>query len=212
MIPRSYTAWLVPLALTLVSVCSTARATAQSIYPFTGNYSTTVNITPITDNISQVVETGESLDAPYGLNKYDGLTYSLTDANGNLSFNNTPEAFGIQGYPLGYIVFGDGTNKLFGLGDASAVLNPETLTGKGSGVVNITGGEGIFKNATGTLLYSEDDKVLLGQNITLNGLALVSGSIQSQQVPEPGNTATLVSIGVIGLGLLLRHHSKVKAV
>lgn len=205
MIPRSHTSWLVPLALTVVSFCSSAaRATAQSIFPFTGNYSTTVNIQPITEKVSRVVETGESLDAAYGLNKYDGLTYSVTDANGNLSFNNNAEAFGLQGYPLGYIVFGSGTNKLFGLGDASAAVNLENLTAKGAGVVNITGGEGIFENATGTLLYSEDDQVILGQNVSLRGQALVSGSIQSQKVPEPGNTTTLLSIGAIGVNFLRR--------
>ncbi|MDF5723631.1 MAG: hypothetical protein PUP91_24825 [Rhizonema sp. PD37] len=89
MIPRLSTAWLVPLALTIVSFgSSAARATAHKIYQFTGHYSTTVIITPITDNVSQVVESGESLDAPYGLNQYNGLTYSQTDSSGNTSFNN----------------------------------------------------------------------------------------------------------------------------
>ncbi|MBR8833524.1 MAG: hypothetical protein DSM106950_05650 [Stigonema ocellatum SAG 48.90 = DSM 106950] len=202
MIPRLSTTWLVPLALTIVSVCSSAaRTTAQTIYPFAGNYSTTVTITPITDNVSQVVERGDSLDAPYGLNQYNGLTYSRTDTNGNLSFNNDPAAFGIQGYQFGYLTFGSDTNKVLGFGDGNASVDLENQTSKGSGIVNITDGEGIFTNAGGTLFYSENDQVTLGSTIILKGQALVTGSIQ---VPEPGNTATLVGIGALGAGLLLR--------
>ena len=66
MILSSLKVWLVPLALTLVSVCSgAARATAQTIYPFTGYYRTTVNITPIAGDVSQVFEVDLSDDAPY---------------------------------------------------------------------------------------------------------------------------------------------------
>ncbi|GAB1539770.1 hypothetical protein NUACC21_24370 [Scytonema sp. NUACC21] len=209
MVVPSLKMWLVPLALTLVGVCSSAvKTAAQTIYPFTGNYRTTVNITPIIGDISQVFEVGVSDDAPYGLELYEGLTYSVLDANGNLTFNNDPKAFGIENYPLGYIQFGSGTNKLFGTSDASASVNFETLTATGTGVVYITGGEGLFENATATLLFSEDDIVNPGSTITLNGLALVTGPIQvPQKVTEPTTTTTLVGIGLIGVGFLLRRHS-----
>ncbi len=209
MIFNSLKVWLFPLALTLVGVCSNAaKATAQTIYPFTGDYRTTVNITPIVGNISQVFEVGVSDDAPYGLELYEGLTYSVLDTKGNLTFNNNPEEFGIQGYPLGYIQFGNGTNKLFGTSDASAAVNFENLTAKGSGLVYITGGEGIFKDATATLLFSEDDIVNIGSTITLNGLAKVSGSIEvSKEIPEPTTTTALVGMGLIGVGSLLRRRS-----
>jgi hypothetical protein len=180
------------------------RATAQTIYPFTGNYRTTVNIEPISGNISKVFEVGVSDDAPYDLGLYEGLTYSVLDTNGNLTFNNNPEVFGVQGFPLGYILLGDGTNKLFGTSDASASVNFENLTAKGSGVVNITDGEGIFKNATSTLLFSEEDIVILGETITLKGQALVSGFIEvPQEVPEPTTMTPLISIGLIGASFLL---------
>ena len=186
MIPRLSTAWLVPLALSIVSFgSSAARATAHHIYQFTGHYSTTVIITPITDNVSQVVESGESLDAPYGLNQYNGLTYSQTDSNGNTNFNNDPTAFGLQGYPLGYLTFGSGKNEVSGTGDGSASIDLENLTGKGSGVVNITSGEGLFKNATGTLTYSENDQVILGDTTTLKGQSLVTGSIEVEPQSIP---------------------------
>ncbi|WP_229454098.1 hypothetical protein [Nostoc sp. CHAB 5715] len=181
------------------------RATAQTIYPFTGNYRTTVNIEPISGNVSKVFEVGLSDDAPYDLGLYEGLTYSVLDDNGNLTFNNNPEVFGVQGFPQGYIVFGSNTNKLFGTSDASASVNFENLTAKGSGVVNITDGEGIFKNATSTLLFSEEDIVNLGETITLKGQALVSGSIEvPQEVLEPTTMTPLISIGLIGASFIVR--------
>ncbi|WP_375512970.1 hypothetical protein [uncultured Nostoc sp.] len=206
MILRSLQVWLVPLVLTFTSICSDAiRATAQTIYPFTGNYRTTVNIEPISGNVSQVSEVGLSDDAPYDLGLYKGLTYSVLDANGNLTFNNNPEVFGVQGFPQGYIVFGSNTNKLFGTSDASASVNFDNLTAKGSGVVNITDGEGIFKNATSTLLFSEKDIVNLGSTITLTGQALVSGSIEvPQEVLEPTTVTPLISIGLIGASFIVR--------
>ncbi|WP_407900016.1 PEP-CTERM sorting domain-containing protein [Scytonema sp. NUACC26] len=210
MIVRLLQVWFLPLALTLVSVClSVAKTSAQTVYPFTGNYRTTVNITPISGNISQVFEVGVSDDAPYGLELYEGLTYSVLDDNGNLTFNNNPEVFGIQNYPFGYIQFGNGINKLFGLSDASAAVNFETLTAKGSGLVYITDGEGLFENATATLLFSENDTVNLGSTITLNGLALVTGPIQvPQKVPEPTTNMTLFSMGLMGALWLRRRRSR----
>jgi hypothetical protein len=212
MILRSLKVWL-PVAITLVGVCSgTARAMAHDlIYPFTANYRTTINITPVEGDISQVFEVGFSDDAPYDLEKYEGLTYSAIDDEGNLTFNNNPETFGLEGYPLGYITFsGNGDNKLFGFSDATAALDLETLTGKGSGVVYITDGEGIFENATSTLSFSEEDTVDLGPPLTLNGLALVSGSIKvPHSVPEPTTTSVFIGMSLIGSVSLLRRRQSI---
>ncbi|MEH2311105.1 MAG: hypothetical protein V7K35_06680 [Nostoc sp.] len=203
MVFNSLKMWIFPLIMTSVSLYSNLdRATAQTIYPFVGNYRTTVNITPISGNVSQVFEVGLSDDAPNDLGLYKGLTYSVIDDKGNLTFNNNPEVFGVKGFPLGYIVFGGGANKLFGTSDATASVNFKTLKALGSGIVNITDGEGIFKNATSTLLFSEKDIVNLGSTITLNGLALVSGSIKvPQEVPEPTTImGTVVVFGGLAIG------------
>jgi hypothetical protein len=206
---RSCGVFLVPAIAALSFGLDTTKAFAQTTYPFNGNYSTTVKITPIAGNVSQVFEVGISDDAPYDLEYYEGLTYSVLDDKGNLTFNNNPEVFGIQGYSNGYIQFGSGTNKLFGTSDAGASVNFENLTAKGSGVVYITSGEGIFKNATSTLLFSEDDIVNLGDIITLYGVANVNGSTEvSQKVPEPTATTALVSVGLIGVGLFLKRQRK----
>lgn len=212
MVPRSFKIWLVPLVFTSISLSlNVAKAAAQTIYPFAATYRTTVSIKPISGNVSQVFEVGVSDDAPYNLGVYEGLTYSVIDANSNLTFNNNPQAFGVEGFPSGYIVFGNSTNKLLGTSDASASVNFDNLTARGSGIVNITGGEGIFKNATSTLLFSEEDTVNLGAIITLNGLASVNGSIKvAQVVPEPNTMTPLVGIGLTVFALFsLRGYRRV---
>lgn len=102
----------------------------------------------------------------------------------------------------------DTNNKVFGTASATAVLDFENLTGGGSGTVTITGGEGLFTGATGILDFSEQDIINPDPNaISLRGKALVSGSIEA--VPEPGTgTGTLVGMGVIGAGFLLRRRHR----
>ncbi|BAZ09751.1 hypothetical protein NIES4071_15610 [Calothrix sp. NIES-4071] len=208
MILRQRGVWVFPVVLTLLNfVLGAARANAQIIYPFSGNYETTIKINPIVDDLSEVVESAVSTDAPYGLDTYTGLVYSRTNVTtGDVRFNVDPTIFGLQGYPQGFITFGDGANKLFGNADAGAKIDFEKLTAKGSGVLNITGGEGIFQGATGILDFSEEDQVILGETILLKGQAKVSGSIQvPQKVPEPTTGLTLVTMGItVSLGLMLR--------
>ncbi|WP_414583030.1 hypothetical protein [Scytonema sp. PCC 10023] len=207
---RSYTARLVPVTLMLLGFgLGGGRATAQTSYPISSYYDTTIYVTPITSDVSQVIESGISADAPYGLNQYDGLTYSKTNpTTGELTFNIDPTTFGLQDLPLGYITFGSGTNKVFGTSDATTTIDLVNLTSSGSGSVDITGGEGIFKNATGRLLFTEEDIIIPGEiTTTLKGRALVYGSINTlKTVPEPKTTTTLIGIGMIGAGFLVRRH------
>jgi hypothetical protein len=208
-IPRSYTAWLVPVTFMLLGFgLNPGKASAQTSYPISSYYDTTIYVTPITSEISQVIESGVSTDAPYGLNEYDGLTYAKTNPTGELTFNIDATTFGLQDLPLGYITFGSGTNKIFGTSDATTVIDLENLTASGYGTVDITGGEGIFQNASGTLFFTEEDIIIPGEiTTTLKGRALVYGSIDtSKTVPEPNTTTTLVGMGMIGVGLLVRRH------
>ena len=208
MIQSSYTAWLFCVSLTLVGFgTGVPKAIAQTNYEFSANYDTVVNITPLISDLSQAIESGESTDAPYGLNQYRGLVYAQTDlATGEVSFDADPAIYGLEDVPFGYFVLqgSDTNNKVFGTASATAVLDFENLTGGGSGTVTITGGEGLFTGATGILDFSEQDIINPDPNaISLRGKALVSGSIQA--VPEPGTgTGTLVGMGVIGAGFLLR--------
>ncbi|MFB2736194.1 hypothetical protein [Umezakia ovalisporum] len=202
MVLDSFNRWLIPLVVTTVSLYSNpAKALAQTVYPFSGEYETTIIIEPISDNLAQVSERAVSDNAPYNLGLYEGLTYSFTDENGNVAFNIDPTVFGMEGYPLGYISFGNGANTIFGNADANASIDFENLTAKGSGILNITGGTGMFKNATGTLTFVQEDTVNLGQTTILNGVALVNGYITvPQSVPEPTNITPLIGLALTGVG------------
>lgn len=189
------------------------KAIAQTTYPFSGSYDTQIDVVPIGDGLSQSIELATSDNAPYGLTQYQGLIYAQTDpATGGLIFNTDPLAFGLPNLPSGYITFsGEGTeNKLFGSATASAIFDRENLTGQGFGTLTITGGEGLFAGATGTLDFSQVDQLNPDPNIlSINGKAQVTGSIKA--VPEPGSElGTLVGTGgLIGATILLRRRRAV---
>ncbi len=184
------------------------KAVAQTTYPFSGSYNTKIDVVPIGEGLSQSIELATSDEAPYGLTQYQGLIYAQTDtATGGLIFNTDPLIFGLPNLPPGYITFsGEGTdNKLYGSATASAIFDLESLTGQGSGTLTITGGEGLFAGATGTLDFFEVDQLNSDPNIlSINGKAQITGSITA--VPEPGSAlGTLVGTGsLIGASVLLR--------
>jgi hypothetical protein len=92
---------------------------------------------------------------PHELNKINGLTYTQGElATGIFRFNTDPTTLGLQDIPLGSIVFsGSGNNKLFGTDSATGMIDLTTLTATASGTFTITSGEGIFRDATGTLAF-----------------------------------------------------------
>lgn len=189
------------------------KAVAQTIYPFNGSYNTKIDVVPIGEGFSQSIELATSDEAPYGLTQYQGLIYAQTDpATGGLIFNTNPLVFGLPNLPSGYITFsGEGTdNKLYGSATATAIFDLENLTGQGSGTLTITGGEGLFADATGTLDFFEVDQLNPDPSIlSINGKAQITGSITA--VPEPGSElGTLVGTGsLIGATVLLRRRRSV---
>lgn len=207
MIQGSYTAWLVPLALTLVGLgTGTAKATAQTTYPFEATYNTQITNTPLEETSSGIVlkttVTGESADAPYSLTNLTIENYARVDTStGMATYNSDPATFGIEGLPFGTLtLFGDGDDKLFATNRGTASL--ET----GSGSITLSGGESIFTDATGTLdlfqtITSNPDPT--GITAPIISPVTISGSFEV--VPEPGTEiGTLVGIGLIGAGFLLR--------
>lgn len=191
------------------------KAIAQTTYPFNGSYNTQIDVVPLQDGLSQSIELATSDNPPYGLSQYQGLIYAQTDpATGGLTFNTDPLAFGLPDLPPGYITFsGEGTdNKLFGSATASAIFDRENLTGQGSGTLTITGGEGLFAGATGTLDFSEIDQLNPDPSVlSINGKAQITGSIKA--VPEPGaELGTLVGTGgLIFATILLRRRRRAVA-
>lgn len=82
MIPRSYTARLVGVAVLLVGFGLDASAIAQTNYEFSATYDTVVTIDPSfmpDEGIFRATITGSSIDAPYGLTNLPAiLTVGLT--------------------------------------------------------------------------------------------------------------------------------------
>jgi hypothetical protein len=213
MIKSLYTAWVFSV-VTLIGLGSTVtKAIAQTTYPFQATYNS--EITTKTTAIPLVLDTtviGQTPDAPYGLSNLIIRNYSQVDPNtGVATYNSDPATFGLQNVPFGTLtLFGQGNDKLFGSNRGSASLE------SGSGTISITGGEGRFSGATGTLdlfqtITSNPDPT--GLTAPIISPATISGSFfVPQAVPEPKTDAMLVGISVIGAGLVLRRHRRASTV
>jgi hypothetical protein len=183
------------------------KATAQTTYTFSSNYDVSATSRAITPDISAVSISGESSDAPYGLTTINGKLYSQVNfATGAYRFNTDPTTFGLQDAPHGSIVFGSGSNKLFGTDNATGLIDFGTLTARATGTFTITGGEGMFSGATGTLGFSEIDALSLDPSVPTRARSSANGSFQV--VPEPKNDVTLVGMGIIGAGVVLRQRRR----
>lgn len=212
MIMRSYTAWLIPAAVMVFGFGpGAARATAQTItFPFNATYETVLTVEQLTPDVSRALVLGESTDAPYGLtNLRSSNNYSQLDPTTNVAtFSPDPTDFGLQGFPFGSdVLFGSGPNKLFGTSRSTATFDFVNGTVTGSGAINITDGEGIFTDATGTLTFTQNDRLNPDPTAPIVGEAILSGSIEA--VPEPVSwPGMLVGIGVLGSGILLRQRRR----
>ncbi|QSJ14320.1 hypothetical protein JYQ62_20590 [Nostoc sp. UHCC 0702] len=211
----SQNAWLIPLTLTIVTFGSNIqRATAESTnnYTFNADYNTLVSIDPTYKpelGIIRATITGESVEpAPYGLNYFISNTYGKLEPSDNpliakYTFNSDPSVFGLTDEPLLSDRYYGGANELFGRASDTAEINFLEETIKGGGTITIFGGTGLFKNATGTITFTEEDQLNLSGGAS-EGLAKLTFTLQTpRSVPEPTATTTLIGIGVIGAGLIL---------
>lgn len=202
----------VPLAFTLIGfVPNAALALTPTTYPFNASYDVLVTASDITPNLEQTSISGISVDAPYGLTSVKGLAYAQTNfTNGAFDSNTDPNAFGLQGYPLGSITFSDNSSDtLFGNQITTGLIDFNTLNVTSSGTVNITGGSGKFSNATGTLTFSQVQPLSLQLGVALRGQTRISGSLQVVPVPEPTTNAIPLVIGAIATGVLISRRHKV---
>jgi hypothetical protein len=215
---RSYTVGLVPVAVMLAGFgLGVERASAQASYEFSATYNTVVTIDPSYRpdlGIFRATITGENTDAPYGLTNFTSNTYGRFDPTTNIStFNANPAVFGLQGEPILSDRYYGGSNELFGTASDMAKFDFEQGTVSGSGTITLTGGTGLFENATGEITFTQNDR-LTSTNLTdpFEGKATLNFSVQTPQaVPEPSTNATLVGASVIGFGLLLRRHRRKSA-
>lgn len=200
---RLHSVWLFCAALTLLGFEPGAEAIAQTTYPFDAVYDAEIITTPIEGNISKTTETGESADAPYGLTNLTITNYAeLNPETGVFTYGPSPASFGLEGLPPGtFTLFGDESDKVFGTISGSVSVDFENLVGTGSATITITGGEGLFSGATGTLDLLENDTFSPDPTAPIDAEFSISGSIQT--VPEPTTNTTLIGIGMIGVGFLL---------
>ncbi|MBD2774334.1 hypothetical protein [Iningainema tapete] len=211
---RSFTARLFGVALTLTGFgLNVQSAVAQTTYTFDATYDAASRVSSfISENITANTVSGESNDAPFGLTRASGLFYIQNDlTSGSYRFSSNPATFDLEGLPLGGVtLFGVENNKLFySIEDGIGFIDFNTLTTTASNTATIIGGEGLFSGATGTLTSSEVNQVgnlLVDPRSTIRGTVRVSGIIQvssTQRVPEPTNTAALIGISAIGVGLCM---------
>ncbi|MGB7375681.1 MAG: PEP-CTERM sorting domain-containing protein [Rivularia sp. (in: cyanobacteria)] len=157
---------------------------------------------------------------------------NIIPVNQKLQFNANPNVIGLENPPqsvidrrieLGVanpqansdIYFGDTANKLFGQAADEAEINffppgtpnfPGTVSG--GGIINITGGTGVFENASGEITFEQSDRLPEDQNAPSPGVATLKFNIQTpKSVPEPASAFGL-SAGVLGAGLTLRRNRR----
>lgn len=203
---RTQAVWVGTLAAAMLGFSSNT-ATAQTIFPFEATYTSENNRTPITENILRVTITAESEDAPYGLTKFENTNYAQFEPEaGTFTFSPNPETFGLENLPTGGVTFfGSGNDRLFGNITGTAELDFQNLVGTATGSFNITDGAGRFAGATGTFAFLETDTLNSDSSAPFPSPAIISGSFQiPRQVPESSNITSLVGLGVIGAGFLLR--------
>lgn len=211
---RSFTSWLILGVFASIGFGSGIEsAKAQTFYTFEATYDVLSTSEPITQDVSSTTLSGESTNSPFGLSRVSGLTYSQVDpATGNFRFNTNPVNFGLEDLPPGSVtLFGDGDNKLFGTNNATGTIDFANLTGTAENTFTITGGEGLFENAAGTLILQEVYQISLDPNVPTIANSTANGTIEvtsTQKVSEPNNTFALIGIGMIVTTFLLRRRSK----
>ncbi len=216
---RSYNSWLISGIIALIGFgSSTEKAKAQTTYTFNATYdASSALLNPITEEITSQTVSGVSNNAPFGLTKASGVLYIKSDSNNNsFSFSSNPETFGLQGLPQGGVrLFGEGDNKLFyAVENGRGVIDLANLTTTATNTNIITGGEGWFEGATGTLTGSEVYQIgnlLVDPTSSSKGTVTITGTIEvplTQKVPEPNNAAAFLGISIIGASFLFRRRRK----
>ncbi len=186
-------------------------ASAQTTYQFSANYDTVSQDIPTdTPGVIKILLQGGSSDAPYGLTRASSVSYAqINPVTGAGIINTDPTVFGAQNLPQGFFtVFGSGSNKLFGTVSGTSSLDLPTLTNTLSGILSITGGEGIFSGATGALTLSaietfNPDFTGARGRFSVNGVIV---SDASTAVPEPTSALSILALGAVGAASLLKRN------
>lgn len=202
--------WLVAAVVSVTSIgMSWQKSNAQTVFNFDTFYDTEVILQPTPSGLTKASITGSNPNAPYGLTNFSSTNYSqFNPATGTFTFVPDAAQFGVQGLPVGMdMYFGASGDKLFGLSNATAVIDNANGLLNGSGTVTITGGEGRFVGATGLFNFTESEPLNEDPTAPLRGRAFLKGSFQiPKTVPEPRNDMALVGVGLIGITFLMRQY------
>lgn len=164
---RSFAVGLLLVAATLVGLKLTTSGVAIAAQAtYTTEFSVTYDVLVSTDpsyrsdlGISRATIKWQTANAPFGLTNLTSNTYSKFDpAINTATFNADPTVFGLEAPILSDQYFGNGS-ELFGTASDKAVFNFGQQTVSGGGTITITGGTGIFEGATGTIIFTENDKL-----------------------------------------------------
>ncbi|WP_413166032.1 hypothetical protein ACL6C3_05500 [Capilliphycus salinus ALCB114379] len=192
------------------------------------------DFSPIIDNPSIIDVFGSGVstepDVPFGFTNFTTDTYGLP-----ITLESVPDPETGEPLPVRQLIIfradpndfslnlpspefsdvysGENTdNKLFGLANDQAILNiisPTEGTVAGGGIITLVGGEGTFEGAVGQISFNQSDTFNPSDDGPTLGQATLEFSIETpQEVPEPGTPATLLGLGVIGSGVLLRRRNK----
>jgi hypothetical protein len=217
-------AWLISAVTVAVAVhTQPALASAQVGRIFDIEYKTLTQISPLEsqpDNFVRATITGTSTSpGAFGLDSFVSNTYGRLEPTGDpslikYSFNSNPTALGL---PSNLEAFSDkyfgGENELFGKASDSAEINLAAGTIQGGGTITITGGKGVFENATGQITFSQQDR-LGPPDVPAEGTAKLKFQIivpAPRQVPEyTPATTTFIVTGLMGAVFLKRKRAKHK--
>lgn len=111
---------------------------------------------------------------------------------------------------FGDVYFGGTTNnKLYGNANDQAIFDFVEGTVSGGGIITIVGGEGVFKNASGRITFTQQDRLGLPGEPVIGQARLDFSLLRAQSVPEP---LTIIGAGTaLGFGAFFKrklNHSK----
>jgi hypothetical protein len=202
--------WVVAAVVSVTSIgMSWQKSNAQTVFDFDTFYDTEVVLQPIRTELTRASITGTNPNAPYGLTNFSSTNYSqFNPVTGTFTFVPDAAQFGVQDLPVGMdMYFGANADKLFGLSNATAVIDNVNSVLNGSGTVTITGGEGRFAGATGLFNFTETEPLNEDPTAPLRGRAFLKGSFQiPKTLPEPRTDVALFSVELIGIACLMRQY------